>query len=454
VLYPFLASLIGAQVTGILAVTAAASAAVHLLPVANPRRRRLLSVSVAGLLAGSLVIGLVPFLLGVAFGLWGLVALRSDRKAATGLLVGAASLASPLAGLFLLMAAPPLARAYTWRRVVPLCGAAAGPAVAIIVGGSTGPEPYPWQSLLGVLCFCASAWLVTEPGERLLRRFAVVYAVMGIVLFLIPNPVGGNISRLGKLVAVPLACFLFDRARLAGRRRLAALAAVALLWPCVPLSSAIAAGARDPSQSAAYYTGLLAYLRTQDPTAGRLEIPFTRAHWEAARVAPFFALARGWERQTDLQYNSVLYKPLSAARYRRWLRQSAVALVALPSVPLDEGGLAEGNLLKRPPSYLKPVWSDPRWTVWRVVGAQPLVSGPARISRMGPASFDIVFRRAGTSVVRIRASALWRVTHGTGCVGVDPNGWLEIRARAAQVLTVRARISTQLIVGHPDCDGN
>ena len=454
VLYPLIASLIGAQLTGLLAVTAAAVAASHLVPGGDARRHRLFGLSVALLLAGSLVIGQVPFLLGVALGLWGLLALRAERNVATWVLVAASSLASPLAGIFLLMAAPSLAAVYTWRRVLPLSVALVGPAVAVVVGGAGGPEPYPWPSLCGVLAFCLGSWLLTESGERVLRRFAVVYAVVGIVVFLAPNPVGGNIARIGKLVALPVACVLIDRARRARRLHLAGVAIAALLWPLVPLTSAIAAGARDPSQSAAYYTGLLSYLRTQDPITGRLEIPFTRAHWEAARVAPFYPLARGEERQTDLQYNSVLYKPLTPARYQQWLRQSAVSLVALPSVPLDYSGIAEGNLLRRKLPYLRQVWSDSHWTVWKVLGAQPLVSGPARISRMGPASFEIVFWRGGTSIVRIRASQLWRVTEGTGCVEANPYGWLEVHAPAPQVLTLRAEIITQLIVGAPDCDGD
>jgi hypothetical protein len=73
---------------------------------------------------------------------------------------------------------------------------------------------------------------------------------------------------------------------------------------------------------------------------------------------------------------------------------------------------------------------------------------------MGPASFDIVLWSGGTSIVRIRASQLWRVTEGTGCVEANPYGWLEVHASAPQVLTLRAEISTQLIVGAPDCDGD
>ncbi|MGI8879158.1 MAG: hypothetical protein ACR2KJ_01325 [Jatrophihabitans sp.] len=455
VLYPIVSAVLGARVTGLLAVTAAAWAAGLLLPSDEVARHRRYSIAVAAILSGSLIIGQVPFLLGVALALWALVALSRQRTVVVWVFAAAASLASPLAGVFLLMAVPSLAVRFSWRRALPLSAGLAGSVVAGVVGGAAGPDPYPWQSLIGVLGFSIGSLLVTTRADCMLRRFAAVYAVVGVLAFLTPNPIGGNVDRIGKLIALPLACYLlFNGARRTKLLRGVLVAVAALLWPFVPLTSAIAQGARDPSQNAVYFTQLLSFLDSQNPTSGRLEIPFTRAHWESARVAPHFPLARGWERQTDLKYNSVLYEPLTPNEYLLWLRDSAVSLVALPSVPLDEGGKAEGRLLAHPPPYLRQVWSNQNWTVWTVVGGQPLASGPASITRLGPASFDITFRRAGASLVRIRASNLWHVTAGTGCVDAGSQGWLEVHAPAAGMLTLRAQLNTRLLGASTDCDAD
>ena len=135
----------------------------------------------------------------------------------------------------------------------------------------------------------------------------------------------------------------------------------ALAWQLYPVGSAAARAAGDPSVNPAYYSGLLSFLATQNPADGRLEIPFTREHWESARVAPYFPIARGWERQTDLQYDKVLYSPLTASSYRSWLASAGVDLVALPDAPIDYGGKAEQALLAHPPAYLHLVWSDAHW---------------------------------------------------------------------------------------------
>jgi hypothetical protein len=303
-----------------------------------------------------------------------------------------------------------------------------------------------------VLAFSAVAYLAATPEQQVLRRFAWLYAVAAVACFVVPNPIGGNITRLGKLIALPLACYLLSPGRRRQLARFATATVAALLWPLVPLTTAVAHGAGDPSQHQAYYQGLLSFLKTQNPADGRLEIPFTREHWEAAQVAPAFPIARGWERQTDLQHNAVLYGPLTAGTYKAWLDDNAVALVALPAVPLDDGGRAEAALLANPPPYLVPVWSDAHWRVWRVVGGQALATGAATVTDLGPASVRANFTRPGTVVIRIRSSRLWQVTSGRACVGSTSGGWLAIRSAEPGPVTVRARMSLQLVTGQPGCD--
>ncbi|MGH3261307.1 MAG: hypothetical protein ACRDNS_04850, partial [Trebonia sp.] len=221
VLYPLVAAGLGAAGTGLLAVTVAAWAAGRLMPRTGRAAHRRYSVAAAVMLVGNLVIGQVPFLLGTAFALVALLSLTRRNTACTMALAAASSLSSPLAGAFVLMIIPPLATRFGWRRAALLSPAAVGLAVAALVGGAGGPFPCPWPSLAGVLAFSAITYLATSRADLLLRRFAWLYAVAGVLCFVVPNPVGGNITRLGKLIALPLACYLISAEP---RRRLIAFA--------------------------------------------------------------------------------------------------------------------------------------------------------------------------------------------------------------------------------------
>jgi hypothetical protein len=451
VLYPPFAAVLGAGVTGLLSTIAAAWAAAGFAPAGN-LRAKLFGVAVAACLAQNLLIGQVPFLLGTAFALMAVRALTTGRH---GLIVFAltvlCSLASPLAGGFVLLVAPALAVRTGWRSVLPLLGAVAGPAVSFVLGGAGGPFPFPWESFVGVVLFGVALLVFAPRGDRALRVFAACYLLVAVIAFLVPNPIGGNMGRLGKLVAVPLACHLIVATGVWARVRAGILVVVAAVWPSVPFVTSMTEGASDPSQYAAFYTGLNRFLSTQNASAGRLEIPFTREHWETLWVARQFPIARGWERQTDLRYNSVLYHPLTPDTYRSWLRKNAVSLVALPRAPFDEGGKAEAALLAHPPSYLVGVWHDSDWTVWRVRGAQPLVQPPAKLTDFDQSALTLHFSRAGSSVVRIRGSALWHVTAGSACADTTGAGWLRVRATKPGSVRVVANLNAQLIGGTESC---
>jgi hypothetical protein len=451
VLYPPIAAVLGAGATGLLSTIAAAWAAAGFAP-AGRLRGRLFGLAVAACLAQNLLIGQVPFLLGTAFALMAVRALTTRRH---GLIVFAlallCSLASPLAGMFVLLIAPAVAVTAGWRRVLPLLGAMGGPAVSLVLGGAGGPFPFPWLSFVGVVLFTVALLLFAPRGSRALRIFAACYLLVAVVAFLVPNPIGGNMGRLGKLVAVPIACHLLVATGLWTRLRAGMLLVAAALWPSVPFVTSMTEGASDPSQYAAFYAGLNRFLGTQNASVGRLEIPFTREHWETLWVARQFPIARGWERQTDLRYNSVLYHPLTPSAYRLWLRRNAVSLVALPHAPFDDGGKAEAALLVRPPPYLIQVWRDSDWTVWRVRGAQPLVGRPARLTDFDQSALTLRFSHAGSAVVRIRGSALWHVTAGNACADTTRAGWLRVRATGPGPVRVVATLNAQLIGGAESC---
>ena len=450
--------MLGASVSGVLAATGSTWLVGRLLPPTDTGRRWF-GVAAALCVVGNLFLGQIPFLLGLFFGLAAFhAAVRSASSwwagSVVALLAAASALSSPLAGFFLLLAGFTWAFDAGWRRALPLAGAAAGPAMSVVVGGSGGPFPFPWTGLLNFMIFVVATLLLVPRRYTLMRRFVLVYAIVAMASFVVPNPIGGNVIRLGQLFAVPAAFWTAVRVRTAGRRGLRKAAAAvliglipALAWQFYPIGTAAADASGDPSTSTSYYAGLLGFLATQDPANGRLEIPFTREHWEAARVAPYFPIARGWERQTDYQYDGVLYDDdLTDAQYRTWLASAGVDLVALPDAPLDYGGRAEQKLLANPPSWLTPAWSDAHWQVWRVQGAQPLVSG-ATLEKLATSSFTLRFDQPADAVVRVRMSSLWQVTDGAGCVlPGEPDGWVHVRALAAGDLTVRARLTFSSIL--------
>ena len=438
--YPAISSVLGAELTGVLAVAVTSLAAMRLAP----ESRRLVppyGLSVALVLASDLLIGQVPFLLGAAAGSWALVCLRANRPRLAFVLAVACSVASPLAGVFLVLVIPTFAVIVGLRAALPLLGALAGVGASVIVDGAGGPFPFALLVAVWSLLFCIATFALTRRDERAVRVFIATFFVVSLLAYVIPNPIGGNIARLGQFVALPLIWHLVPRLRVRNIAVIALLVCSSAVWTAWPAISSIARGAADPSSSRTYYTGLLRFLSTQDPRKGRLEVVFTREHWESLFVAQAFPIARGWERQTDLGVNNVLYhEALNAMSYHTWLDDNAVSLVALPDAPIDYAGQAEQRLLRNPPTYLEPVWHDGHWQVWRVLHAQPLASGAATMRSLGPASFVLHFAAAGEAVVRIRDSELWSITSGKACVSTQHSGWIKVETRKAGDVTLRAQL--------------
>lgn len=452
VTYPAIAAQLGAAVTGVFAVVVATLGAMRMAPTNTRYLRVGYLVSVGLVLAADLLIGQVPYLVGVAFGVWAFWALRTGRPLAAAALAALSSLSSPLAAAFLLLAIPALVSAYGWRRAASFGTAVAGLAVSVFFSGASGQFMFVPKTFLWTVAFAVLAVALPRREDRAIRILGLTYAAAAIALVVVPNPIGGNLARFGQLLALPLAWHLLPRLRWRNRGVSVLLIAGAAVWPIFPSVTSIGHGAADPSQSRAYYRGLLGFLHTQDPRSGRLEVVFTREHWESLWVAQAFPLARGWERQTDLGVNAVLYRhSLSAGAYRRWLDDNAVSLVALPNVPIDFGGQAELTLLQRPPSYLVPVWHDANWQVWRVRASQALVTGPATLRTLGAASLALDFTHAGTATVRIRGSGMWSVTRGKGCVSHDQDGWLTVQTAGPGPIAVHASVSLGALGAGPRC---
>jgi hypothetical protein len=393
----------------------------------------------------NLIVGRVTFSLGVALGLAAVYALQRNRLWLAIPFALLCSLSSPLAGAFLALGAMAWVLGSSERRAQPalVLAAALLPIVAIaLLFPAAGNEPYELWALIWDL---ALAGIIAVCGwhRPIVRWGALLYACAALGSFVVPTALGGNVSRLGQYVAGPiLACMLVPRRRLL----LAGLAIPLLIWQWYPAVDAIAFAPTDPSTKAAYYTPVVSYLESQSQTIGRVEIPSTFRHWEAAYAAPQLILARGWERQLDIAYNPIFYEgPLTAQTYHAWLTENGVQYIALPNARLDDSSTGERALLLGGLSYLQPAWHNAHWQVWRVKDFTGLTTGVAQLVKLSPDRFTLAVQHPGDVMVRVRASKHWDV-HGPGCAESTADGWTELRNLTPGVVEV-----TQSLAGGTDC---
>jgi hypothetical protein len=228
---------------------------------------------------------------------------------------------------------------------------------------------------------------------------------------------------------------------------LAALVLPLAYWQLMPPVRDAAVAAGDPSTRASYYAPLLRRLRTE-PGPFRVEVPFTRAHWEAYRLARHVPLARGWERQVDRERNPLFYDgTLTRARDLAWLRANALDSVALPDVPLDSSAQREAALIRAGLPGLRLVWANAHWRLYHVSGAAPIGA-----TRLLPSGFEV----AHSGVVRVRFAPELAVVQGAGCVSRTAHGWTRVAIAGPGPVQVGADLDlwrSLTDAGSPRCSG-
>ena len=469
VLFPPLAFWLGPRALAALAVVAAAFLFERIAHARYGERAWLGSLWFAAGTATILFSGRLTFALGLVPALGALLALQRSASLArspsmppfrasallAAVLAVVTALASPVAALFLALAATAYAAGERRWLGIAVAAAAMAPVAALAIAfPEGGMEPFAASSFWPVPAFAVVALLVLPREARVLRIGVVLYALGCTAAFLLDTPVGGNVVRLGALTAGPLAALvLWPQRRLA----LACLAPFLLWWQWVaPLRDVTVAGG-DPSVHAAYYAPLLAALEREGAAggaAGRLEIPFTRAHWETRWVAGAPAgmggplpLARGWERQLDVERNGLFYAPeghrgapITAAAYRAWLDENAVRWVAVPDVRLDYSATHETQLIARGLPYLRPVWRGAHWRLYEVRDPAPLAAAPARVLRTSTDALTLAVPGAATIRLRVRWTPYWAVVQGDACVAPDGD-WTELRVREAGTIRLATRFA-------------
>ncbi len=463
-LYPPLGALIDPKVLGALSAVAAAGLFGAIARRRYGSRAFLATQWFGAATVTNLATGRITFALGIAIGLGALLALQRCRPLAAPGLGVLTAFASPVAALFVAVAAAAVARG-DWRRPALILGASSlGAATLMSLAFPTdGWFPFAATAFLPVPLVAVAAYLLAPPGEDWLRRGMVVYLAACIFFALVHTPVGANAARLGALCAGPVLVLV-----LAGRRPvvLLALAVPLLYWQWVAPFRDVSDARGDPSVHASYYAPLIAELDRLASGPVRVEIPPTRDRGESAFLAPAYPLARGWLRQLESDdFDLFTDGHLTNASYRSWLNDHAVSYVALPDVAFDYLAEDEVALIRNGPPYLRKVWTSPDWTLYRVARATPLVGAEASdiprstatLTQLGPADFTVDLREPGTYLVRIHYTPYWEVTSGDACVErADPElgDWTQVVARQSGEVTVNARFSVDGLLRRGDsCSG-
>jgi hypothetical protein len=373
--------------------------------------------------ATNLFTGRLAFAFGLLPAVATMLALQRRRPWIAAGLAVITALASPVAALFAALggAAHAIGSCVQHRSVT-----GAMPGIGVIVATLApvlalsaafpegGSEPFTFGTLAPEVAVAALALVALPRREWTLRSAVLLYLVGCLAAYVAPTPVGSNAARLGALVAGPLAALLWWPRR----RQLLAAAALPLLylqWQA-PIRD-VYITANDPSVLASYYRPLLAFVERQRDPPFRVEIPFTKFHWEAYDVAPRFPLARGWERQLDIKYNHLFYGgALTPGTYEAWLHKMAVRFVAISDARLDYSAEQEEALVDRGLPYLRLVLRTRHWHVYAVSDPTPIVQGPAILTKLGPNSLTVYATTAGRVLVRVRFSPYWAIENGAGCV--------------------------------------
>ncbi|MFG2877656.1 MFS transporter [Streptomyces sp. NPDC048337] len=446
VVSPYLMHMLGVRTTMMIAGTVSAGLLALILTRCRGAVREPLWPALAGVfgLLCNALSGRVTFGLGVMFALGAVAAVfcwprkwaerRWAKAAAAAPLAGLATASSPVAGLFLGVIAAALF--LSGRRP----GAyALGLAPVAVVGLSawlfpfSGTQPMKLGSAWLPFVFALAILFLVPKGWKTVRIASAVYAFGTFLTWAIDSQIGSNVTRLVMLFggAVLLAALPYEFPR--SRRWYAAVLAFAGLNIWITTNSVtdivrttpVAAWNRELAP-------LVDQLRKAGADRGRVEVVPASSHRESSAFPSYVNLARGWNRQADLERNPLFYDDsLTADSYREWLERWAVHYVVLPADKPDSGGEAEARLVGAGLPYLQQVWGDANWRLFKVHDPTDLVSGPATVVRAGADQLVIDVKRAGRVLVRIPHSPWLGLVDGAGKAVPPPPESFASKARGS-----------------------
>ncbi|KAF4408238.1 MFS transporter [Streptomyces lycii] len=435
VVSPYLMSVVGVRTTMMIAGTISCGLLAFILLRSSGVKRPLWpSLAGAFALTCNAVSGRVTFGLGMMFAL-GAVAMvfcwprtwrarpwQFARAGAAALLSALATAGSPVAGLFLGVVAAAL---FLDRRRPAAYSLGVTPCV--VVGLSAWLFPFsgtqPMSVFSAALPLAAAVIAVAlVPREwRTVRIVSGVYGIGVLLTWLIDSQVGSNITRLSLIFAgvVFLAALPWTVPRSRRWYTLVAGFVVITGWQIGNTIGDVVRTTPDVAW-ALELAPLVDRLDRLDSDRGRVEVVPASSHREASALAPYVNLARGWNRQADLERNPHFYDDsLTAEKYRDWLRRWAVRYVVLPEGEMDKGGEREAELVDAGLPYLDLVWSDANWRLYAVEDPTPLAEPPASARRADAGELVITVKSAGPVRLRIPYSPWLGLVNSEG-EGVEP----------------------------------
>ncbi len=394
--------------------------------------------------AGVVLAGTYPFALGAAFVLVAIASLQAQRVWRFTLFSLLSLAASPLAFvlLLLILVGAALERRAHWRQMrrqtlVTVALATTG-VILWRLFPAGGGYPFPSVEFAAASVFFTVCAVLTWRVERarVLRWLFAANLAACIAAYLVPSALGENIARL-RLAALPLALLVVSLRRWRPRRAVIALLIFAVCWNAGPLVTNFRQGQQDVSAALAYWQPAIRYLRANLNVSYRVEVVDTVDHWEAAYLpSAGIPLARGWFRQDDLPFNSVLYGDrLDAGKYLRWLRAVGARWVVLTNAPPDYSARAEATLLRSGASGLTPVLRTSTTTIFAVPAPRPIVTGPAgaRVLVLQEARLLFSVEAPGTYRIAVRYTPYWQTS--SGCLSRGADGMLRLQTpRAGRVM--------------------
>ncbi|MEU5178526.1 MFS transporter [Streptomyces longwoodensis] len=429
VVSPYLMSVLGVRTTMMIAGTLSAALLTLVLlrcrPVRNP-----VWPAVAGVFAFlcNAASGRVTFGLGTVFAL-GAVAVvfcwphrwrykRWAKALCAAPLAALATMASPVAGLFVGLIAVAL---FLQKRRPGAWALGLAPAAVVAVSAwlfpFSGTQPMSFGSASLPFVYAVIVFLVVPRDWKTVRITAAVYGLAVLGVWIVSSQIGSNITRLAMLFAgVVLVCALpFAVPRT--RKWYVIVVAIAGFVSWIGFKSVDDVVRTTPAASwARELAPLVNQLQGVGAEKGRVEVVPARSHREASALAPYVNLARGWNRQADMERNPLFYDDtLNSANYHEWLQRWAVHFVVVPKdKPDGDGGERERELVQRGLPYLTQIWGDANWQLFRVTDPAPLAEPHAVVQRAEQGEWTIDVQRAGRVLIRIPYSPWLSIVDAQG----------------------------------------
>jgi hypothetical protein len=415
VVSPYVMSVLGVRTTMMIAGTLSAGLTALILvrvrAVRNP-----LACALAGVFAFlcNALSGRVTFGLGMMFALGAVAAVfcwphrwrhkRWAKAAVAAPLAGLATACSPVAGLFLGVAAAAL---FLNKRRPGAYALGLAP-VAVVALSSwlfpfSGTQPMSLASTALPFLFGVLVLVLVPRAWRTVRTAAAVYSAGTLLTWLVDSQIGSNVSRLVMLFAGVVLLAALPYAAPRSRRWYALVLAFAGLnfWIGFKSVDDVIRTAPDASW-AREVAPLINQLQVRGAEKARVEVVPASSHRESSALTPYINLARGWNRQADMERNPLFYDDtLNASNYQDWLDRWAVHYVVLPTGAPDSGAEREAELVQDGLPYLQQVWSDANWRLYAVENPTPLAAPPAEVRRAGAEEVVIRLDAPGRVLIRV-----------------------------------------------------